>query len=192
MLTRFSLAKIGLIVGGILSVVGLIAYISGNATANLAGFFYGIPLFLGGLAFKIAELKPAPILKPTPEAVKQLREKEATPTQNQVRKDVTRYRYGQDIHLDVALARLGLCNKKEALPELTGIYEEDRHGHYALALEFNSPLVSVEKWQGQQEKIQSFFGPGITAEVEDLGEDRVRLALISAPEAAPASEDSVA
>ena len=182
MLSRLSLANIGLTIGGILSVLGLLAYITGNATLNLAGFFYGFPLFLGGLAFKIAELKPAQYLKPTSPEILALREKEATDTQNQVRKDITRYRYGQDIHLDVALARIGLGTRKDALPVLTGLYEEERHGHYALVLEFDTPLVPFEKWEGKQEKIQSFFGPNITAEVEDLGEDRARLALISQPE----------
>lgn len=183
MFTRFSLAKIGIIVGGILSILGIVAYITGNATLNLAGFFYGFPLFLGGLAFKITELKPAPYLKETPSDVAELRKKEATDIQNQLRNDVTRYRYGQDIHLDFALAKIGLGNKEDELPVLTGLYEEKRHDHYALVLEFDSPLVSFEKWEDKHSKIESFFGPDIKAELEDLGEERRRMALITSPAA---------
>ena len=163
MLTRFSLAKIGITVGGILTVLGLLAYFVGdtnstlNSTINLACFFYGFPIFLGGLAFKITELAPAPFLKPTPPDIEALRKTDATEIQNKVRKDVTRYRYGQDIHLDVALARIGLGTNKNALPELIGLYEEKRHGHYALVLEFYTPLVPFDKWEYKQPKIQSFF-----------------------------------
>lgn len=187
MLTRFSLAKIGITVGGILTILGLMAYFVGdanstlNSTINLACFFYGFPIFLGGLAFKITELKPAPWTKPTPPEIEALRKTEATDTQNQVRKDVTRFRYGQDIHLDAALARIGLGTNKDALPELIGLCEEQRHGHYALVLDFYTPLVPFSKWEYKQPKIQSFFGPGILAEIEDLGGDLARLALISNP-----------
>ncbi len=180
MLTRLSLANIGIYIGAALSVIGFIAYATGNATVNLAGFFYGFPLFLGGLAFKIAELKPVPYLKKTTPAVTGLREAQATPTQQQVRKDVTRYRYGQDIHLDVALAKIRLGNKKDQLPTLTGLYEEDRDGQYTLVLEFDTPKVSLETWHNRQDKIQSFFGPNIIAAVEDRGKDQVTLALIAA------------
>lgn len=178
--------------------VGLLAYFVGdpnsnlNSTINLGAFFYGLPLFLGGLAFKITELKPAQYTKPTPPEVLDLRKKEATDTQNQVRKDITRYRYGQDIHLDVALARIGLTTREDELPVLTGLAEEARHGHYALILEFDSPSISFETWKSQQPKIQTFFGPGILAEVEDLGEEQTRLALISNPnaDAEPQEDDA--
>lgn len=172
-----------------MTVLGLLAYFVGdanstlNSTINLAFFFYGFPLFLGGLAFKITELKPAPYIKPTPPDIEALRDSEATDIQTQVRKDVTRYRYGQDIHLDVALARIGITTRKDDLPLLTGLYEEARQGHYALVLEFDSPYIPFEKWESQQPKIQTFFGPGILAEFEDLGDDRARMALISNPNA---------
>ncbi len=57
MLRQTSLATVGLIVGGIISVIGTAAYFTNNPTLNLAGFFYGIPLLLGGLALKAAELR---------------------------------------------------------------------------------------------------------------------------------------
>lgn len=58
MLGSVSLGTLGLIVGALLTGVGVVAYAAGNATLNLAGFFYGVPLLLGGLALKAAELKP--------------------------------------------------------------------------------------------------------------------------------------
>ena len=178
--------------------IGILAYFVGdkdstlNSTVNLAAFFYGFPIFLGGLAFKITELKPAPLIKPTSSEVLALRDQEATDTQIQVRKDVTRFRYGQDIHLDVALARIGITTREDELPLLTGLYEEAYHGHYALVLEFDSPEIPFEKWEAQQPKIQTFFGPGILAEVEDLGESQTRLALISNPNPEPESSDNTA
>ena len=84
MLRQTSLASLGLILGGILTIIGFIAYATGNATLNLAGLFYGIPVLLGGLALKAAELKPIPFSQPTSSEVLALREKQATPTQIQI------------------------------------------------------------------------------------------------------------
>ena len=123
MLRKISLALVGLTVGSLLTVVGFIAYALDYATLNLAGFFYGIPLLLGGLALKAAELKPIPFSQPTPDAILKLREKLATPTQNQIRKDVTRYRYGQEAHLDDTLQRLGLSPTDEERPVLVSLKE---------------------------------------------------------------------
>jgi hypothetical protein len=194
MLSRLSFANLGLTLGGILSIIGILAYVTGNATLNLAGFFYGFPLFLGGLAFKIAELKPAPYTQPTPPEVAALRERQATPIQQQLRRDVTRYRYGQSIHMDVAIARIGLTTRKDDLPELTGLSEIATDGAYTLVLEFNSPEVPFSRWKSQQGKIETFFGPGIQANLAAIDDNslqsdsdlRVRLSLIAVPQ--PSSE----
>jgi Protein of unknown function (DUF2854). len=58
MLRQISLANLALVVGGIIAAVGFGAYFTDQPTLNLAGFFYGIPLLLGGLALKAAELEP--------------------------------------------------------------------------------------------------------------------------------------
>ena len=177
MLRKIPLAAVGLTVGGILTIIGFYAYAVGLNTLNLAGFFYGIPLLLGGLALKAAELKPVPFSIETSPEVKALRE-EATPTQEQLRKDVTRYRYGQEAHLDDTLARLGLSPTDEERPELIGIREEATDGAYTLVLEFNSPFFSLEKWQERQEKIEKFFGPNIKANISQTEESLIDLALI--------------
>ena len=182
MLRQISLGTLGLVVGGVLSVVGFVAYGIGNPTLNLVGFFYGIPILLGGLALKAAELKPVPFSSPTSPDVLALREKQATSTQNQIRKDVTRYSYGQEAHLDSSLDYLGLDPTDEERPVLEGIREEAIDGAYGLVLEFSSPLISFDTWQQKREKIERFFGPGLQAEVHQLPDDRVDVVLISIPE----------
>ncbi|MGB3404027.1 MAG: DUF2854 domain-containing protein [Microcoleaceae cyanobacterium] len=178
MLRRISLARLGLIVGGIMTLIGFVAYFADYATLNLAGFFYGIPILLGGLALQASELKPIPYTQPTSDAVSQLREQQATETQNQVRLDVTRYRYGESAHLIEAIERLGLGAIDEDHPTLIGLQETVIDGAYALVLEFDSPFVSFEEWTEKQEKIARFFGPHIRATVTQAQEEIVNLALI--------------
>lgn len=179
MFRKISLALLGLSVGSILTVIGFIAYATGNATLNLAGLFYGVPILLGGLALKAAELKPVPYSQTTTAEIIALREKQATPTQNQIRLDVTRYRYGQEAHLDESLERLGLSPTDEERPVLTGIREASVDGAYALILEFESPFISLEKWQETQEKIAKFFGPGIRVDLKREKENQIDVYLIT-------------
>ncbi|MGB3769169.1 MAG: DUF2854 domain-containing protein [Phormidesmis sp.] len=176
MLRKIPLGIVLLSVGGVLTIVGFIAYAQENATLNLIGFFYGIPILLGGLALRAAELRPAPYTQLTSEAVIALRD-QATQTQEQVRKDVTRYRYGQEAHLDEALERLGLSPNDTQRPVLAGLREEQRDGAYTLVLEFDSPYVTFEKWQEKESKIEKFFGPGIKAEVTQPADKKVDLAM---------------
>ena len=182
MLRKISLASVGLVVGSLLTMVGFIAYATDNATLNLAGFFYGIPILLGGLALKAAELKPIPFTQPTPDDILALREKQATATQNQLRKDVTRYRYGQEAHLDESLERVGLSPTDEERPVLKGIRETKINEAYTLILEFDSPLISFDIWKDKQEKIAKFFGPGIKAEISQPEENKIELALVALPQ----------
>ncbi len=179
MLPRTSLGTVGLLVGGVLTVVGFVAYFTNNPTLNLAGFFYGIPVLLGGFALKASELKPTPVYPPTSPEVVILRNQQATDTQTQVRKDVTRYRYGQEAHLDEVLERLGLSPTDEERPVLETLREEAIDGAYALILSFDSPLISFELWQSKREKIETFFGPGIRAQLTPQADNHVDLALIT-------------
>ncbi|MBE9061638.1 DUF2854 domain-containing protein [cf. Phormidesmis sp. LEGE 11477] len=174
---KIPLGTVLLVVGAVLTLVGFVAYAQENATLNLVGFFYGVPILLGGLALRAAELEPVPYTQPTSEAVLALRGQQATQTQTQVRKDVTRYRYGQEAHLDETLERLGLSPNDTQRPVLSGLHEEQRDGAYTLVLEFDSPFVSFEKWQEKQSKIENFFGPGITAEISRSDEEKVAVAM---------------
>ena len=179
MLPQTSLGTLGLVVGGVLTVVGFVAYFIDNPTLNLAGFFYGIPLLLGGLALKAAELKPVPFSQTSSPELLQLREQKATPTLNQVRKDVTRYRYGQKAHFESALSYLGLAPTDEERPVLAGIHEENIDGAYALVLEFDSPFFALDVWQKKLDKMQGFFDKGVEMVVRQPQEKRVELVLVS-------------
>jgi hypothetical protein len=179
MLRQISLGTLGLTVGGILTIGGFIAYAADNATLNLVGFFYGFPLLLGGLALKANELKPIPFSQITTPAVLSLREQQATVTQNKIRKDITRYCYGQDAHLDRALSVLGLSPTDEERPIVTGLREEEINGAYALILEFDSPLIPIDIWQQKHEKMTKYFGPGVKVEITQPDENKIELALIT-------------
>lgn len=184
MLRQTSLGTLGLLIGGILTIMGFVAYAADNATLNLVGFFYGIPILLGGLALKASELKPVPLSQPTSPDVLKLRELQATITQNQIRKDVTRYRYGQKAHLDSSLESLGLSPSDEERPEIVGLRETEADGAYTLVLEFESPLIPLETWQEKREKLEKFFGPDIRVNLTQAEESRVDVALIATPQAA--------
>lgn len=183
MLRQTPLGMLGLTIGGLLTVVGFVAYFLDNATLNLVGFFYGIPLLLGGLALKAAELEPVPYMQPTSSSVLALREQQATATQNQIRKDVTRYRYGQRAHLDSSLQALGLSPTDEERPTLIGLQETETAGAYTLVLRFDSPLFPLEVWQQKQDKLTSFFGPGIRVALSQAEPEQIDLALIAVPQA---------
>jgi hypothetical protein len=183
MLGKIPFALLCLGAGGILTTVGIVAYILDYAAMNIGGFFYGIPLILAGLALKITELQPVPITQPTPSEVHTLRAQQATSTQSQIWQDVTRYRYGQSAHLDSTLKALGLSPTEKARPELIGIYETSRAGAYTLVLEFDSPLVDFDVWQQKQEKMTKFFGPGIQVELSQPQDDQVDVAIVATPAA---------
>jgi hypothetical protein len=124
------------------------------------------------------------VIVPETEAVLVLRKLQETPTQKQLRKDVTRYRYGIKAHLDEILEKLGMSPTDEERPVLVGIYEEisqaeETKGAYSLVLRFRSPLMDFVAWQQKQDKLTRFFGPGILAIVTELEDKQVDLRLIS-------------
>jgi Protein of unknown function (DUF2854) len=166
-------------VGGLLALIGFFAYAIDDPTFNLIGFFYGVPLLLGGLALKSAELEPVPFSELTSASVMKLRDREATSTLNQIRKDVTRFRYGQEAHLDIALEKLGLAPSDDDRPVLKGLKESEIDGAYALILEFYSPFIKIDAWQEKREKITKFFGPGIKVRIDpDDEKEEINVALI--------------
>jgi Protein of unknown function (DUF2854) len=176
-------AKLLLVVGGILTVVG---YLFNYAALNFGGFFYGIPMLLGGMAFKITELKPVPVTVEPTAAVEALRITQATATQKEIFKDVTRYRYGERAHLAAALKFLGLSPTDEERPELIGIYETTIDEAYTLVLGFDSPMIKYSTWEKKLDKMDQFFGPGVRVLLEKPEEeDLVKLSLITTPTAVP-------
>ncbi|MBH8552484.1 DUF2854 domain-containing protein [Nostocaceae cyanobacterium CENA357] len=179
MLRQISLGTLGLTVGSILTIVGFVAYAANNATLNLVGFFYGFPLLLGGLALKANEMKPIPFSQTTTPSVLLLRKQQATVTQNKIRKDITRYCYGQEAHLDMALSYLNLSPTDEERPIVTGLREIEVNGAYTLILEFDSPCIPINDWQEKQEKMTKYFGPGVEVQITQPSENKIELALIT-------------
>jgi len=179
MLRKISLGTLGLTVGGVLVIIGFAAYAAHNATLNLVGFFYGFPLFLGGLALKASELRPVAFSQPTTQSVLELRKQQATTTQNRIRTDVTRYCYGQNAHLDRALSFLNLGSTDEEIPVITGLREIEVNGAYTLILEFDSPLIPIDIWQEKQEKMTKYFGPGVDVKLTQVGPNKIELALMT-------------
>ncbi len=54
----------------------------------------------------------------------------------------------------------------------------DVDGAYGLILDFYSPLTPIEVWEQKQDKIATFFGPGLRAQVSHKAGDKIELALI--------------
>ncbi|KAF8087127.1 hypothetical protein N665_0598s0011 [Sinapis alba] len=173
---EFTLAKISFGVIGLGLGVSLLSYGFGAYFNILPGsewsaimLTYGFPLAIIGMALKYAELKPVPCLSYA-DAVK-LRESSATPILTQVRNDVTRYRYGDEQHLEEALKRifqygLGGGIPRRSAPILTMIKEEVlTDGRYCLVLVFEAKALKLSDFEQRQAKFTSFFGPNITAEV---------------------------
>jgi Protein of unknown function (DUF2854) len=181
LLRRIPLGPTLISIGGLLTLIGFGAYAVDNPTLNLAGFFYGVPLLLGGLALKSSELRPVPFTE-AEEPMLTLRQEQETPTLKQIRQDITRFRYGQEAHLDLALEKLGMSPTDEERPIVKGLREASIDGCYALILDFYSPLIPIATWQEKQDKITRFFGPGIHTQITAISEEEVELALIvSAP-----------
>ncbi|CAN8232990.1 unnamed protein product [Cochlearia groenlandica] len=173
---EFTLAKISFGVIGLSLGVSLLSYGFGAYFNILPGsewsaimLTYGFPLAIIGMALKYAELKPVPCLSYS-DAVK-VREVSATPILTQVRNDVTRYRYGDEQHLEEALKRifqygLGAGIPRRSAPTLTMIREEVlTDGRYCLALVFEAKSLKLADFEKRQAKFTSFFGPDIIAEV---------------------------
>lgn len=187
---EFSLAKVSFGVIGLSVGITLLSYGFGAYFTVLPGsewsaimLTYGFPLAIIGMALKYAELKPVPCL--TYSDAQMLREKCATPILKQVRNDVTRYRYGDEQHLEEALKRifqygLGGGIPRRSAPILQMIREEvTEDGRYCLVLVFEAKALELSDFQQRQAKFTSFFGPGITSEIVEGGKSMYEVKLIS-------------
>ncbi|RLM73808.1 hypothetical protein C2845_PM15G24880 [Panicum miliaceum] len=147
---------------------------------------YGFPLTIIGMALKArtlslctcttlyAELKPVPCT--TYADAFALREKCATPILKQVRSDVTRYRYGDEQHLDEALQRIfqyGLVSyKMSPINDRVVAFLDVMHLYYKIfEKKIHSGILNA--------KFTSFFGPGIKVEIGKGGDDLYEVRLIS-------------
>lgn len=157
--------------------IGLMTYGFGAFFGLLPGgdissimLIYGFPISLLGFALAYAQLKPVPCK--TTRAAFNLRDTQMTDIQKQLREDVTRYRYGDEQHLDESLGKIFMFNRakgiaKRLTPILIGVREEVKDEAYTLVLEFQiRKEMTLEMWTDRQDKIQTFFGPGVQAEIQ--------------------------
>ncbi|MFX6075678.1 DUF2854 domain-containing protein, partial [Acinetobacter baumannii] len=163
---QFSLSKISFGVVGLGSGVTLLAYGFGAYFNILPGsewsalmLTYGFPVAVIGMALKYAELKPVPCV--TYSDSEMLREKCATPVLKQVKTDVTRFRYGDEQHLDEALKRIfqygqGGGIARRSAPVLQMIREEvTEEGKYSLVLAFKAKDLQLSDFERRQAKFAS-------------------------------------
>ena len=127
LLSTTSFGTIGLSVGLPLLLYGFCAYFSFLPGADISALMliYGFPISLIGFALKYAELEPLKLV--TYEDALKVREEQTTPILTQVRGDVTRYRYGDEQHLEEALKIIFRFNRPGGLrrnqaPELSLIH----------------------------------------------------------------------
>ena len=86
------------------------------------------------------------------------------------------------MHLEESLTRLGLSPTSEEIPILQGLREIAINGSYALVLEFDSSLITLDTWRHKQDKLSSFFGPKVKAQVSQPIDGKIEVALITTPE----------
>jgi len=179
------------IAGAALTVIGSIAYATDSPNLSLAGVFYGVPVLLGGLALKSSELPPVRRLTP-PAALRELRLRSASEPLRKLLADVTRWRYGQKVHLETSLESLRLWDEEDP-PQLLTIEELEREGGYGLRLTFALHGVPYASWVERRERLGRFFGENLQAVLDQPDPDRVELTLVpagGADEAAAAQERS--
>ncbi|MFM1799746.1 MAG: hypothetical protein RLZZ117_2024 [Cyanobacteriota bacterium] len=161
--------------GVALTVVGSLAYVTDHPNLSLPTIFYGIPIFLGGLALKSSELPPPERLTP-PALFREARESPASEPLRKLLADVSRWRYGQKAHLESSLEALKLWDEQEP-PALLSVEELSFPEGYGLRLCFSIGAVSLSRWQACQERLGRFFGPGLLAELTPLENNRLALTL---------------
>jgi len=178
----FSPANIITVTGGVLTVVGAIAYGTGAANLSVPTLFYGFPIFLGGLALKTSELPPTKRISAV-DTFKAEREK-APEELSKLLGDVTRWRYGQKVHLDSSLQVLKLWDDDNP-PQLLEIEELVKNGSYGLRLRFHLAGVSLERWENCKDRLGRFFAAGLTADLITTSSGNLDLILLQKQKEVP-------
>tara|TARA_Y100001968_G_scaffold331404_1_gene385962 strand:+ start:653 stop:1195 length:543 start_codon:yes stop_codon:yes gene_type:complete len=163
------------VTGSVLTVIGCIAYLTGSANLSVPTLFYGFPIFLGGLALKSTEIKPAKRIVPA-ELFSEARKK-APEELTKLVSDVTRWRYGQHAHLESSLKVLNLWDQANP-PQLIEIEEMETNSGYSLRLRFLIAGVSIERWKEKEERLSRFFAKGLKAELISNNPKEIDLMLL--------------
>nr|AUG32841.1 hypothetical protein PLO_871 [Paulinella longichromatophora] len=164
------------VAGATLTVIGSIAYATDSPSLSLAGVFYGIPVFLGGLALKSSELPPATKITSSL-SLESLPELPSTIELRKLLKDVTRWKYGQKAHLESSLETLKLWNQEDP-PQLIEVEEINHGGYYGIKLHFLCQSVPAKRWKEKQDRLGRFFGPDLRAEICELDGGLIELKLL--------------
>lgn len=170
-------------VGSVLGFVGGCYYLHEPSVPSAIATLVGVPMALLGLALKGAELPPLNLPEPTPEMLA-LRNSKATPTQQQILDDVTRFQYGVTTHLEPALETLRIESAEtDEHPPLLGLREVNLDGAYGLALAFGElEDFGFQEWKRGEAAMTKFFGPDVRVEVaepDDGQKDYVKVMIIS-------------
>jgi len=156
----YSPANVITIAGGVLSIVGMTAYFTDSVNLSVPTFFYGVPILLIGLALKTSEVPPVSLIEDKVFKVNKFnRPIEIT---NLV-KDVTKFRYGIQGHLESSLEVLKLWDEGNP-PRLTEIEEITKNEKNGLRMHFETNAIPIENWIKKKDRINRFFAKGLESE----------------------------
>ena len=161
----YSPANLITIAGGALSLIGITAFFTEAVNLSVPTFFYGVPILLIGLALKTTEV--APVILVNEEFFQKDKFNRPKEITNLV-KDVTKWRYGIQAHLESSLEVLKLWNEENPprLIELEEITKDNRNG---LRMRFEINSVPVDEWIKKKDRLNRFFAKGLESEfvIED-------------------------
>jgi len=174
----FSLATVVLGLGLTITIGSFYSYFTNGNSVTSLGFVYGLPITLGGFSLKYAEILPVPVK--SSEAADALYEEKATETLRKIRTDVTRHRYGDDAHLDTTLEKLGLVNPGKKFPQMQSIdlsVEAGKELGYSMVFQSIDTPYKVWADPARLRRYETFFGPGVNAEVVKVSKEERLVAI---------------
>tara|TARA_Y100000589_G_scaffold332188_1_gene390086 strand:+ start:2569 stop:3099 length:531 start_codon:yes stop_codon:yes gene_type:complete len=156
----YSPANFITIAGGALTFIGMTAFFTDAVNLSVPTFFYGVPILLIGLALKTTEVPPVLLInKEVFQIDKFNRPQEIT---NLV-KDVTKWRYGIQAHLESSLEVLKLWDEENP-PQLTTLEEISKDEKNGLKMHFKINSVPVEEWIKKKDRLNRFFAKNLESE----------------------------
>ena len=170
----FSLANFTLSLGLFITFYSFYQYFTNQNSLTSLGFVYGLPIALGGFALKYAEILPIPV--DSDEKGDAIFEAKANSILRKVKEDVTRHRYGDEAHLEIALEKLGLVVEGKGFPQMRKITQRQERGELAFTMEFESKDTPFKTWAdpARIRRYETFFGGDVNAEVIKVSkEDRI-------------------
>ncbi len=171
---QFSPASIVSFVGALLAVTGLVSFFNDATNLSVPTFFYGVPILLIGLAMKNSELAPAKSLISESELNK-LKINDRQDLINLIA-EVTRFRYGQRVHLETSLQALKLWDEKKP-PKLLEISLLEIENNFAIKMKFESKGVTLKEWEEKKDRLGRFFSKNLNADISSSNPEEINLEL---------------